>query len=75
MTIEIDGRSLERRLNGLKKVADMGGEHNEYPSIYRHFVEALEFLGLKTNVGADGQHVVSKSERTSLNNGITERRI
>ena len=66
MVIEIDGKLLERRLNGLRKVADMGGAHNEYPSIYRHFIETLEFLGLKTDVDSDGRHSVSKNTRTKV---------
>ena len=66
MVIEIDGKLLERRLNGLRKVADMGGAHNEYPSIYRHFIETLEFLGLKTDVDLEGRHSVSKNTRTKV---------
>lgn len=62
MTVEVETGLLERRLNGLKKVADMGGAHNEYPAIYRHFVETLEFLGLGVSIGADGRHCVGKAK-------------
>lgn len=59
MNVSIDGEMVERRLNGLKKISDVGGAHNEYPMIYRHFIDTLEFLGMKVSLDADGRHSVS----------------
>jgi len=58
MIIEIDKELIETRLDGLKKIADIDGEHNEYPSIYKNFVNTLEFIGLKVLLGENGKHSI-----------------
>lgn len=60
MLLEIDSKLIESRLDGLKKIANEGGKHNEYPLIYKHFVDTLEFLGIKVVQNADRKHLISK---------------
>ena len=59
MTLTIDEHMIETQLDGVKKLADLGGSQNEYPNKYRQLREDLTLMGLKvTEVG--GKHTVSK---------------
>jgi hypothetical protein len=59
LTINIDEKTIENRLDGVKMLADKGGESNRYPVVYTILKETLGFLGIMVREH-NGKHTISK---------------
>ena len=58
MQLDLDEKVLESQLDGMKKLSDMGGKDNTYPTKYRQLRDNLAMMGLKVTEIC-GKHTIT----------------